>query len=304
MGQGHKVIERLPTRWAADITGVLNRVQGNDHFPIRVAEVAREYSYQVFPEDPITLVQGASFSSFDGALLLDPKGEAGWGIFFNNAIESQGRINFTLAHEFGHYLIHRLTHPNGMRCSQQDVVRWESDYRQLESEANSFAAALLMPFDDYRRQIDSRSAVDLEAISHCANRYEVSLIAATRRWLEYTERRAVLVVSRDGFILWARSSEAALRTRVFFRTSKGPVPIPDVSVAACRPLHQPPREGAKHPPGVWFVEPCTEMAIFSENYDFTISLLQLPNDGGPSYPSEDGEPPHDLAGVIGRNYGL
>ena len=57
-------------------------------------------------------------------------------------------------------------------------------------------------------------------------RYRVSLIAAVLRWLEYTNRRAVLVVSREGFILWARSSEPALKSGAFFRTSAGPIEIP------------------------------------------------------------------------------
>ena len=194
---------------------------------VQVATIAQDYSHQLFPSDPITLIEGDALSSFDGALFPAPAGTKGWGIIYNNAIISKGRINFTLAHEFGHYLIHRLAHPEGMRCAQQDVVRWDSTYRQLEHEANTFATYLLMPLDDYRCQIDSRSAVDLDAIAHCADRYEVSLIAATLRWLEYTERRAVLVVSRDGFILWARSSRVALRTGAFFRTSRGPIPIPE-----------------------------------------------------------------------------
>jgi hypothetical protein len=65
-----------------------------------------------------------------------------------------------------------------------------------------------MPLDDYRRQIDGRAKADLDMISACADRYRVSLIAALLQWLSYTERRAVLVVSRDGFILWARSASA------------------------------------------------------------------------------------------------
>jgi Zn-dependent peptidase ImmA (M78 family) len=121
-------------------------------------------------------------------------------------LASAGRINFTLAHELGHYLIHRVAYPNGFQCGDQDVVRWDSEYGQVEHQANVFAANLLMPLDDYRRQIDARTSADLDMISHCADRYRVSLIAALLRWLEYTERRVVLVVSRDGFILWARTS--------------------------------------------------------------------------------------------------
>ena len=98
--------------------------------------------------DPVSLVQGENLPGFDGALLLAPNKKS-WGIIHNNSITSQGRINFTLAHEFGHYLIHRPTFPNGMQCNQQDLLRWDSEYKQIEHEANTFAAYLLMPLDDY-----------------------------------------------------------------------------------------------------------------------------------------------------------
>lgn len=293
-----------PTRWAVDISSVLNTVLGPEHFPIRVADVAQEFSHQRFPKDPITVVAGDILPGFDGALFRAPAGKTGWGIIYNNAMESKGRINFTLAHEFGHYLIHRLAHPDGMRCGQQDVVRWDSAYGQVEHEANVFAAHLLMPFDDYRRQIDARSPVDLDLIAHCADRYEVSLIAAILRWLEYTERRAVLVVSRDGFILWARSSQKALKTGAFFRTSRGPIPIPRGSIAGREIAVGLSRTGEDLAAGVWFQEPCREMTIFSENYDFAISLLQLQNDGGHQYSDDDEEEERDLVDRIRRNHGL
>jgi hypothetical protein len=110
-------------------------------------------------------------------------------------------------------------------------VRWDSEYRQIEHQANIFAANLLMPLDHYRRQIDARAKVDLDMPSHCADRYRVSLIAAISRWLEHTTRRAILVVSRDGFILWSRASERVLKTGAFFRTSGAAIPIPSASLA-------------------------------------------------------------------------
>jgi hypothetical protein len=275
MGQEGVTKARLPTRWATDISVVLNTVYGPDRFPVSVAEIAVDLSKQWFPNDPLSVVQGENLPGFDGALFAAPVGKKGWGIFYNNGITSKGRINFTLAHEFGHYLIHRHAFPNGMQCSQQDVVRWDSEYGKVERDANTFAAYLLMPLDDYRRQIDSRSIATIELLSHCANRYEVSLIAATLRWLTYTERRAVLVVSREGFILWARSSKAAFKSGVYIKTSQSVVPLPDKSVAAHPEAFASARLGVDHPPGIWFPEPCQEMSIASENYDFTLSLLQL-----------------------------
>jgi len=298
-----------PKRWAIDISHVLNKVLGADHFPINIEQVAREYSRQRFPDDPITLVAGDVLPRFDGALVRAPAGKKGWGIIYNRAIKSQGRINFTLAHEFGHYLLHRLIYPNGLQCGDQDVVRWDSEYGQVEFQANVFASYLLMPLDDFRRQIDPRDEVSLEMLGSCAKRYNVSLIAATLKWLEYTERRAVIVVSRDDFILWARSSTNALRTGAFFRTSGSPIPVPTGSLAEQGSSDGSVKDGIVLRPGTWFKEePCREMAVFSEQYEFTISLLLLSNDASSLRfkPNQDEyeEEQEDLLDRIKRNHGL
>lgn len=265
-----------PVRWAIDISLILNTALGRDHFPIDIGEVAREISRQKFPDDPISLVKGDNLPSFEGALVRAPQDKKGWGILYNSAITSEGRINFTKAHEFGHYLLHRHDHPQGFRCGESHVVRWDSVHGQLEHEANVFAANLLMPLDDFRRQIAANVRIDVDMISHCAKRYKVSLIAAVLRWLSYTDMRAVLVVSKDGFIDWARSSDAALKTGAFFRTSRGPIEIPSRSLAARQDLLIDNRSGEMLPAGVWFPrEEVREMTIFSEQYRFAISLLLL-----------------------------
>jgi hypothetical protein len=168
-----------------DISLVFNTVLGKDRFPVDVALVAKEYSAQRYPDDPVSLVVGRSLPGFDGALYRAPVGKKGWRIFYNSAIASEGRINFTL----GHYLIHRLAYPDGIRCGEQDVVRWDSKYGQIEHQANVFSAGLLMPLDDFRRQIPESDKVDLDMISHCADRYRVSLIAAVLRWPQFTAPR-------------------------------------------------------------------------------------------------------------------
>lgn len=264
-----------PERWAFEITHVLNTVFGTDRFPVDIPAVAQEYTRQKYPGDAITRVVGADLPGFDGALFRAPQGKPGWGIFYNSRISSQGRINFTLAHELGHFLLHRLAHPDGIKCGEQDMVRWDSDYAQLEQQANTFAANLLMPLDDFRRRIAANSKVDLDQISDSANRYKVSLIAATLRWLSYTERRAVLVVSREGYILWSRASPSALKTGAFFRTSGAPIEVPPTSIVGRQDLLVDGKVGVEHGAGVWFREPVREMTIFAEQYDFAVSLLLL-----------------------------
>jgi hypothetical protein len=248
---------------------------GVDRFPVNVIELALEFSKHRFREDPILTILGGNLPGFDGALFAEPSGRNGWGILYNESVSSKGRINFTLAHEFGHYLLHRSKYPSGLQCSSNDIARWDSAYRAAEVEANTFAANLLMPLDDFRERINSRFEVTIDQLSHCAERYQVSLLAATLRWIGFTERRAILVVSRDGYVLWAKPSARALRTGIYIRTSNATVAVPSESVAALFPKNATTRTPILHPPGVWFKEECTEVAVFSEQYDFAISLIQF-----------------------------
>lgn len=268
-----------PQKWAFKLTHILNALATSDQerFPVDVKAIAKDFSNHQYPDDPIIKIKGENLPSFDGALFKAPSGKKGWGILYNDAIESTGRINYTIAHEFGHYLLHRKNYPDGIKCGEQDLVRWDSEYGQIEHQANVFATNLLMPLDDYRLQIIPDTKVELDMISQCADRYEVSLIAATLRWIDYTERRAVIVVSRDGFILWARSSKAAFRSGIYFKTSsRPPIAVPTNSLASGLLTTNNQRVGINMPAGIWFKEEsCEEIVVFSEQYDFVISVLQL-----------------------------
>lgn len=265
-----------PVRWAYKLTNILNAVPGLARFPVDVKLTAEEISRTLYPDDPISMIKGASLPTFEAGLFKAPAPKKGWGIIYNKDIVSSGRLNFTLAHEFGHYLIHRIEHPEGIQCGEQDLVRWDSEYRQMEHEANVFAANLLMPLDDYRVQISANVKADFEMISHCANRYGVSLVAAVLRWLEYTESKSILVVSRDGFILWARSSQPAFKAGFYLKTSnRPPIPVPAKSLAADGVIFGLLPNTTRHSNDVWFGEYCEEIAINSEFYDFKLSLIHL-----------------------------
>lgn len=300
MGRRRVTAEFSPSRWAFQLTHVLNAAYGEsaDRYPVNVIEVAKAYSAQLFPDDPISAIQGADLSGFDGALCKAPPGKKGWGILYNSGISSPGRINFTLGHEFGHYLLHRLAYPEGIQCGAQDMIRWD-EYQQIEQQANEFAVNLLMPLDDFRKQIGPKAKPTLDELGMCADRYKVSLIAATLRWLQYTQRRSILVVSREGYILWARSSDAALKTGAYFKTSgRPPIEIPAASLPMSPGLLLGNRGYRQHEADVWLAEPCEEIALVSDQYDFAISLLHL--ERAVSLWDKDEEEQADTFDVIAR----
>jgi hypothetical protein len=262
--------------WAIQLTRMLDQVLGPDRFPVDVAALALDYSRQCF-SDPITMVKGEALQGFEGGLFRSRKGKPAWSIVYNDALPVRGRINFVLAHEFGHYLRHRHKLDEFL-CSQRDMIEWDREDQAREADANQFASYLLMPIADFRRQLAGQK-VTLNGLGHCAERYGVSLTAAILKWLEFTEERAVLVITRDGFILWSRSSEPALRTGAYFRTRDAACPVPEMSVASGRYGDARKREAVALPLGVWFPrEPVVETTIFSDRFDMAISLLQLERD--------------------------
>jgi hypothetical protein len=263
-----------PPAWA----NLLISMWGEDRFPVCVRRIALEYS-QRFP-DPILFIKEAPVDTFEGALApLKKKG--GWAILYNPNIASSGRINFTLAHELGHYLVHRAQNPGGFECSQGRVLGFDKQtaQRQIEQEADAFASYLLMPATDYRSQV-GRNDMTLELLRHCADRYDVSMTAAAIKWLDLTDKCAALVVATNGFVLWCWRSSSARKRGIFFGQG---MELPVDSLAGQPGLLVPDcNRGITLDGKVWGASTqVREMAIFADRYEMTISLLIFDDaDGG------------------------
>lgn len=282
---GQKEI-RLPTTakgWAVRLSQIIkiaNDVHGLARFPVKVSEIARDFTANVYPRAAITAIDGRPLNkNFEGALIPKPDGSGEWGIFYNSAISSPGRINFTLAHELGHYLLHRQLSGDPIYCARRDLWTWDSAYGRMEAEANEFASFLLMPLDDFRQQTDKLHRLSVADFERVKDRYAVSLTAAILKWLDTTSKRAMIVISRDGFIDWSRSSEPLLKSGVFFRAKQETIPLPHASLAALQDTSAEAATGKMLREGIWSAqEPVFESVLFSEYHDMAISLLIYPDD--------------------------
>jgi IrrE N-terminal-like domain len=263
-------------RWAIEISKLWRAVAGENRFPVDVEAIAPDLSARWSPGDPIKAIEGGSLPNFEGALypLGDPT--TGWAIIYNESGVSPGRKRFTISHEFGHFLLHRKKLPKGIECDERAVS--QRDGKGIEKEADEFAAWLLMPLDDFRARIGPDDRPSMDDLKGAAERYGVSLTAAALRWLEYTNRRAVFVVSRDGGAQWARSSEPAFRSGRFYRTATETFMLPDGSLAAQGKFDADGNAFGVLPAGVWFPEEAEETSLFARRYDLTLTLLHLPKE--------------------------
>jgi Zn-dependent peptidase ImmA (M78 family) len=74
-------------------------------------------------------------------------------IYMNDRIDHEGRRRFTLAHEYGHHVLHAPFYSQssfdfGETAAEQHRIVWRGvvdKHNQVEVQANKFAAHLLMP---------------------------------------------------------------------------------------------------------------------------------------------------------------
>jgi hypothetical protein len=122
-----------------------------------------------------------------------------------NSIKESGRKAFTVAHEIGHFVIpgHDRT---DLVCTSEDVGNWSDEAKQLEREADEFAAELLMPTATVQPMIKSERP-SLSLIERIAQTTNASLSAAGRRYCDLTDERCAFVWSTRGIVVWSKCSQ-------------------------------------------------------------------------------------------------
>ena len=97
--------------------------------------------------------QIATSPDFVGALTKGNNGQSY--IMTNAAISNDGRRNFTIAHELGHYALEHHLHSGSLFCSNDGIMEEGSTALAIEREANHFATCLLMPEEKIRKAFKS-----------------------------------------------------------------------------------------------------------------------------------------------------
>jgi Zn-dependent peptidase ImmA (M78 family) len=105
-----------------------------------------------------------------------------------NSTESHVRQRFTLAHELGHFILHRNKEQevfvdNVSYMFRKSDAKTSKGYK-IEKEANQFAAAILMPkglIEDQIESLNDNSLSDHDLICELSKIFKVSQIAMTYR---------------------------------------------------------------------------------------------------------------------------
>lgn len=157
-------------------------------------EIARTYNPEGFSPFPLEKIQNNNkdlnifFVNFDdenvsGVILYK---EDKFHILINK-LKPKTRQHFTIAHELGHYFLHKelikaeetnaIVDGDNFLDGSQILYRMDEATRnKIETEANNFAASLIMPTDLVKKAWDA-----FESVDECAKVFQVSPLAMSIR---------------------------------------------------------------------------------------------------------------------------
>jgi hypothetical protein len=138
------------------------------------------------------------------AARLVRKGDYGL-IRVSDQLRYSGQRRFALAHEIGHFQLHKKV-SQLLACTDVDI---QASYRSspYEIEASIFAGALLMPTQIFRERVDRRLPKG-SVVRDLARQFDTSLTATALRYVETSPDYFVFVVSESGKIRWWRASDS------------------------------------------------------------------------------------------------
>lgn len=208
-------------------------------------------------------------------------------------IREDGRRRFAIAHELGHLLLQERS--QFALCSDRDLVPFYTN-SPVELEASAFASALLMPAKMFE-PLCRDAAPSLVKIGELAQRFQVTLTAASTRYIQFCPHRCCLVASTGGRIRYHRKTDdfgyfiapreslnPATYAADFFKGDRLPVEMRDVKATAWL-------EGKRIDSGKMI----KEESIAMPSYDSVLTLLWIDKDidhyvtGEDEYDSEQEE---------------
>ncbi len=114
-------------------------------YPVNIAALCRKLGFEIYAENLP--------SDHSGFIIVHPKAKARYGsekVIVVNSEESPLRQRFTVAHELAHYVLHS----NGEKVyAHRDILPTQTDSAK-ETEANTFASAVLMPPDLIKKALE------------------------------------------------------------------------------------------------------------------------------------------------------
>lgn len=171
-------------------------------------------------------IQFIPMKGFDGRIIHGAKKSI---ITINDKIEFETRRRFTIAHELGHYLMHRespVSHTDNISSMSWFNNKSKQKMSLQEFEANTFASELLLPTQFFKEYIESKP-FSPELIREISNKFKVSRTSTIYRFSENGNHPICVFYTRNNKVhYWRKSNDFYYRIK---EVTKLPPPSDSVS---------------------------------------------------------------------------
>lgn len=136
---------------------------------------------------------------FEGSLICDLAKSRG--VILYNGNRRRTRQRFTIAHELGHFLL-PWQRKTIFECSSVDLgTKGQND--EWETQANEFAAQLLLPDSLFKERLRNLGEPELKHISDLGLHFDTSIEFTARRYVEVSEDSCAVVFSKDNVVRYS-----------------------------------------------------------------------------------------------------
>jgi len=157
-------------------------------------------------EFPIELIVSGIGATFNEYPLSNADGRIVFGkekaiITVNSNIEYEGKRRFTIAHEIGHFIMHRNLIP--VHDDTDATLEYFKQGNQ-ETEANEFASELLMPEDLFKKECNGKK-FDPDLLRYLSERFKTSITSTAYKYFELGSHSICLFYSYNNQVkYWKR----------------------------------------------------------------------------------------------------
>jgi hypothetical protein len=197
-------------------------------------------------------------------------------ITINSEIPYEGKKRYAIAHELGHFEMHRDRIPI-VSDTEESFVDWLKAGPH-EREANEFAAEFLMPREIFARECKGKK-ISPDLIRYLSARFQTSITSTLLRYIEFGNHQACLVYCKNNKMKWRKWSKDFYHRLNFQYNSHPPTGSVAYEMFTKGVFYADNEQNQQIWKSDWFDmndeadKPFFEFCVFVPSYNYSISLI-------------------------------
>lgn len=197
-------------------------------------------------------------------------------ITINSGITYEGKKRYAIAHELGHFEMHKDKIPI-FSDNEESFVDWLKAGPH-EREANEFAAEFLMPREVFAKECKGKK-ISPELIKQLSSRFQTSITSTLMRYIEFGNHEACIVYCKDNKMKWRKWSKDFYHRLNFQYNAHPPTGSVAYEMFTKRVFYTDSELKQQVWKSDWFEmddendEPFFEFCVFVPSYNYSISLI-------------------------------